>query len=112
MTYTDADLEPAARRLCEMRGLPPAGLQELEWLSMREAIRELRAHLEREQALREVRGEQIDPLWEPCKHDNYVSKCQHCEDEEKETLTLKEAVERCMRPAMPPSRPITFGDKP
>ncbi len=63
---TDEQLEPAARRLCEIRGIDPEGAGELKyrcfegdygwyseprWMAL---LPELRAHLEREQALRET----------------------------------------------------------
>ena len=57
---TDADLEPAARRLCARRGVDPDetfmsihGQYRPGW---RFFLEELRAHLEREQALRETDG--------------------------------------------------------
>lgn len=57
---TDADLEPAARRLCAIRGVDPdvIGFTRYEGLSCtvmwKSVLPELRAHLEREQALMDV----------------------------------------------------------
>lgn len=57
MTYTDADLERAAHRLCEIRGIDPDyptkvfSWDKTQW---EELVPELRAHLEREQALMDV----------------------------------------------------------
>lgn len=56
---TDANLEPAARRLCEIRGIDPDSLSPvMGWNRPRwkHVIPEIRAHMEREQALRETDG--------------------------------------------------------